>query len=177
MLIIFILVIVRVAFLTLLERKILSFTNIRLGPIKVSFLGILQPILDAIKISNKQTNSLSNFRFFYYYFRAIVIIFRSLMLWSIVGIDPKFMDVKLRILFFFLFLSIHTINTLFSGWSTFSKYSMLASLRMVSNLISYEIVIFIIIIFFIYNYCSFSFYIINIGDIFMIIIIPLCFLF
>lgn len=54
-------VLLSVAFITLLERKLLSLVGFRLGPNKVSFGGIFQPITDALKLINKQNNSLSNF--------------------------------------------------------------------------------------------------------------------
>lgn len=66
-------VLLRVAFLTLIERKLLGFVGLRFGPYKVSFLGILQPFSDAGKLANKQFNSLRNFRIYYYYSRCILI--------------------------------------------------------------------------------------------------------
>lgn len=71
---------VSVAFVTLLERKILSIVGLRLGPYKVSLIGILQPIADAIKLANKQVNLLVNFSFFFYYMSRILMLLRSLIL-------------------------------------------------------------------------------------------------
>lgn len=72
---------ISVAFVTLLERKILSLVGLRVGPNKVSFVGFLQPLGDAAKLANKQCNLLSNFNYLFYYLSRVVLFLGSLMLW------------------------------------------------------------------------------------------------
>nr|WIL10305.1 NADH dehydrogenase subunit 1 [Nothopoda sp.] len=146
------------AFLTLLERKVLSFIGLRLGPNKVLYLGLFQPIFDAIKISNKQTNMLSNYSFFYFYFSSFFLIFFSLLFWFMNFYEPKTLFIGNSSIFLLVLLTFHTIFSMFIAWSSIGKFSVIASLRITSQLISYEGVIYMIILFFFIIYFSYNFY-------------------
>ena len=76
--ILFLPVLISVAFITLLERKILGLVGYRLGPNKVRVGGFLQPIVDAVKLSNKQVNTISSFTISFYYGSSFLFIFFSL---------------------------------------------------------------------------------------------------
>lgn len=73
-------VLLTVAFSTLLERKILGLVGLRLGPYKVSFVGILQPFSDAIKLAGKQDNILSNTLNFVFFYLGLSFLVSSLCL-------------------------------------------------------------------------------------------------
>lgn len=76
-------VLVNVAFVTLLERKILGYSQLRLGPNKISFVGIIQPFSDAIKLFVKQFEFNSNVNWKVFSFAPVLILCTSLITWSI----------------------------------------------------------------------------------------------
>lgn len=157
-----IVVLVRVAFITLLERKFLRLVGIRLGPNKVTFIGFLQPLGDAVKLANKQRNFLSNYSFFFYYLSACWIIFGSLVLWRRYPWGFSCFSFKFSILTLFVILSINSFFSVLAGWRTFSKYSLIGRVRTVAQLISYESSLYLclfslIFLFFCFRFYSFSF--------------------
>lgn len=138
---------IAVAFLTLLERKLLRLVGTRVGPYKVSFLGILQPIGDAVKLANKRMNLLSRFSFFFYYISSIIMILSSLCLFLCfnLAIPPVFL--KFSLLFLLLVLAMNSLNSILAGWRAYRKFSLIGRIRTVSQLISYEAVLYICIFF------------------------------
>lgn len=133
-------ILISVAFLTLLERKVLRLVGFRKGPNKVILMGVLQPIADALKLINKQLNNTSIRSFWFYYIRRGVIFLLSLILWSTINIF-SFIIIKLNILVIMLILSLNSIKIILAGWRTFTKYPLLGIIRTINQTISYESVL------------------------------------
>nr|YP_010702034.1 NADH dehydrogenase subunit 1 [Trixa longipennis]WCL18822.1 NADH dehydrogenase subunit 1 [Trixa longipennis] len=149
-LLLIIFVLVSVAFLTLLERKVLGYIQIRSGPNKMSVMGIFQPFCDAIKLFTKEQvyPLLSNY--ISYYFSPIFSLFLSLLIWMCMPMFMKLFSFNLGLLFFLCCTSLGVYTVMVAGWSSNSNYALLGGLRAVAQTISYEVSLALILLTFVF---------------------------
>lgn len=136
---IFLCILLAIAFFTLLERKLLGYIQLRKGPNKVSISGIPQPIADALKLFTKELNTPTNANVAPFLFAPILALFLALILWILYPYSRTPILLKWGILITLSVSRINVYSTLFSGWASNSKYSLLGALRRIAQTISYEV--------------------------------------
>nr|ALO76561.1 NADH deshydrogenase subunit 1 [Urodontus sp. URO01] len=150
MLILIVCVLVGVAFLTLLERKVLGYIHMRKGPNKLGVLGTLQPFSDAIKLFSKEQTvpNFSNFNI--YYISPVFSLLIVLFIWQCMPFISVYLNFNLSILFFLSVSSLGVYMIMMAGWASNSSYAMLGGLRSVAQSISYEVTLVLILLSFMF---------------------------
>ncbi len=134
-------VLIAVAYLTLLERKVMASMQQRRGPNVVGFFGLLQPFADGLKLLIKETILPSSANTFIFIFAPVFTFLLSLLSWCVIpfGIDCVFLDFSIGVLIIFAISSLGVYGIILAGWSSNSKYSFLGGLRSAAQMISYEV--------------------------------------
>jgi len=132
---------ISVAYLTFFERKVIGYMQGRIGPNRVGFHGLLQPIADALKLMFKEiiTPNKSNKTLFF--IAPILTIAPAFAAWAVIPFNAELVlaDINAGLLYVLAMTSIAVYGVIIAGWASNSKYAFLGSLRSAAQIVSYEI--------------------------------------
>ena len=129
-----------VAYLTLAERKVIGFMQVRIGPNRVGY-GWLQPIADGVKLLMKEIILPTAANKFLFLLAPVLVLAPALAAWAVVPFDLDLVlaDIDAGLLYILAMTSVGVYGVIIAGWASNSKYAFLGSLRSAAQIVSYEI--------------------------------------
>jgi len=135
------LVLLAVAYLTWLERKVIGDMQVRFGPSRVGPFGLLQPIADAIKLMFKEDIIPAHADRVIFLLAPALTLVPALIIFAVIPFGPSFVitDVNIGLLYVFAVASLGVYGIVLAGWASNSKYALLGGLRSSAQMVSYEL--------------------------------------
>lgn len=130
-----------VAYLTYAERKVIGFIQVRIGPNRVGFKGLLQPFADLIKLITKEIIIPTRSNKYLFVIAPLFALAPSLAGWAVIPFQEGVVlaNINAGVLYVFAMSSLGVYGVLIAGWASNSKYAMFGALRSTAQTVSYEI--------------------------------------
>ncbi|MBF0610023.1 MAG: NADH-quinone oxidoreductase subunit NuoH [Magnetococcales bacterium] len=132
-----------VTYLTLMERKIIGWMQIRIGPNRVGLFGVLQPLADAVKLLFKETHIPAMADKPVFFLAPLLTFAPAITAWAVIPFSPELVlaNLNIGILYILAISSLGVYGVLMSGWASNSRYAFMGSLRSAAQMVSYEVAI------------------------------------
>ncbi len=129
------------AYMTLLERKVMAWVQMRPGPNRVGPLGLLQPLADGMKFLFKEDVIPTGANAMIYVLAPVISLIPAFLSFAVIPFGPHFQitDLNVGLLFVFAVTSVGIYGIVLGGWASNSKYPLLGGLRASAQMISYEL--------------------------------------